>query len=401
MLRGLSLIQMKFSLLTLVAAAICCLGSTPPAAHQIVTTIRVPNGGIQPQVVEQDGILHMVYFSGTPENGNLFYVRSKDYGKTFTKPISVSNHENSAIAVGNIRGAQLAIGRNGRVHVAWNGTYEIERADVPEHFMKLPMLYARLNDAGTAFETEKNVIHSAYGIDGGGSLAADGQGNVYVFWHAPIPGKRGEENRRVWMAKSTDNGKTFAAETMAYTPPVGTCGCCGLRAFADRAGNVYAIFRSATEMVHRDMYLMTSTDHGRTFSGESISKWNIGICVMSSEAMAQTTDGIVTAWETEKQVWFGRVKAGTGQITTPVAVPGPANNQKYPALAVNNRNETLLAWTEGMAWKKGGSVAWQVYGADGRPITDAGTGTNHAYGVPVWSLVAAFARPDGGFVVVY
>jgi hypothetical protein len=49
----------------------------------------------------------------------------------------------SAIAVGNIRGAQTSVERNGRVHVAWNGTAPTGR---------LPMLYARLNDAGSAFE---------------------------------------------------------------------------------------------------------------------------------------------------------------------------------------------------------------------------------------------------------
>jgi hypothetical protein len=93
--------------------------------------------------------------------------------------------------------------------------------------MKKPMLYARLNDAGTGFEPERNVVGSAWGLDGGGSLAADGEGNVYVFWHAPIPGKKGEDNRRVWVAVSTDDGKSFAQEAIAYTPPVGACGCCG------------------------------------------------------------------------------------------------------------------------------------------------------------------------------
>ena len=53
---------------------------------------------------------------------------------------------------------------------------------------------------------------SAKGLDGGGSVAADTSGNVQVFWHAPEPGKRGEDNRRVWSAVSSDDGKTFAAE---------------------------------------------------------------------------------------------------------------------------------------------------------------------------------------------
>jgi hypothetical protein len=110
------------------------------ACQAAVTTIRTPNGGIQPQAVERDGVLHLIYFSGAPEKGELFYVRSRDFGATFSRPLPV-NSPGSAIAVGNIRGAQIAVGRNGRVHVAWNGT-------APTGHM--PMLYARLNDQGTA-----------------------------------------------------------------------------------------------------------------------------------------------------------------------------------------------------------------------------------------------------------
>ena len=90
------------------------------AAQPSVSLIRVPNGGIQPQVEVRDGVVHLVYFTGEPGHGDLYYVRSRDYGRTFSAPMRV-NSPHSAIAVGAIRGAQLAIGRNGRVHVAWNG----------------------------------------------------------------------------------------------------------------------------------------------------------------------------------------------------------------------------------------------------------------------------------------
>ncbi|MDE3194895.1 MAG: hypothetical protein KGN84_01010, partial [Acidobacteriota bacterium] len=92
------------------------------AAQSAVTTARVPAGGIQPQVIERNGVIHLLYFKGDPAHGDLFYARSKDYGVTFSKPIQVNHIPGSAIAIGNIRGAQLAVGRNGRVHVAWNGT---------------------------------------------------------------------------------------------------------------------------------------------------------------------------------------------------------------------------------------------------------------------------------------
>ena len=92
-------------------------------ASRKVTLVRVPGGGIQPQVaVDENGAVHMIYYQGDPQNGDLYYVGSRDGGATFSTPLRVNSAPGSAIAVGNIRGGHLAIGKNGRVHVAWNGS---------------------------------------------------------------------------------------------------------------------------------------------------------------------------------------------------------------------------------------------------------------------------------------
>ena len=282
---------MRASLLLLLLLAVC----VPAYAREIdashkVRLVRVPGGGIQPQVaMDESGVVHMIYYQGDPQNGDLFYVRSRDGGATFPTPMRVNSSLGSAIAMGNIRGGHLAIGKKGRVHVAWNGSRSAEPPG------RDAMLYTRLNDAGTAFEPQRNVIQSAYGLDGGGAVAADAAGNVYVLWHAPEPGTEGEGNRRVWIARSRDDGKTFERERVAYAQSTGACGCCGLNAFADRSGVLYVLYRSATEMVHRDMYLLVSRDKGETFQGEDISKWNVGYCVMSSESFSSSPTGVLAA----------------------------------------------------------------------------------------------------------
>src|SRR5215813_11026147 len=64
-----------------------------------VSTIRVPNRGIQPQViVDGKGVLHMIYFSGDQGHGDLSYVRSMDQGATFSSAVKVNSHPGSAIA---------------------------------------------------------------------------------------------------------------------------------------------------------------------------------------------------------------------------------------------------------------------------------------------------------------
>jgi hypothetical protein len=356
---------------------------------------RVPDDGIQPQVgVDGNGIVHLIYFKGDPGAGDIFYAHSENAGSTFSRPLRVNSQPGSAIAVGNIRGAHLAVGKNGRVHVAWNGSVKAEPKG-PKG--ALPMLYARLHDTGTAFEPQRNIIQSAFGLDGGGSVAADESGNVYVAWHAPTPGGTGEDQRRVWIAHSSDAGQSFSREKAAYSQPTGACGCCGLRTFADTKGSVYLLYRSATEQVHRDMNLLISTDHGAQFQGEDISPWEIGGCPMSAAAFAESGSGVLAAWETKGQVYYTRIDPQTGKRAQPVGAPGSSRGRKYPAVAGNAKGETILVWTEGMGWNRGGSLAWQVYDQTGKPTSEKGT----ADGVPTWSLVAVFARPDGGFTVIY
>jgi len=188
-----------------------------------VTLMRTPGGGIQPQVaMDRKGMLHLIYFSGDPSAGDIYYVRKAPDTPEFSKPILVNSVPGSAIAVGSVRGPHLAVGTDGRVHVAWMGAHPTGSKKT------VPMLYTRLNDPGTAFEPERNVMQFAVGLDGGASVAADDSRNVYVVWHAN-PENNGEGHRRVWMVHSGDDGRTFAREVavdlidslLVHSPPEG------------------------------------------------------------------------------------------------------------------------------------------------------------------------------------
>lgn len=204
------------------------------------------------------------------------------------------NKGGTAIAAGTIRGAQLALGRADRVHVAWNGSTDAGLLNPDSGKPGAPMLYRRLNDSRNAFAPERNLMLHSFGLDGGGSMAADKSGNIYVAWHgiaesvAKATGKEGEARRRVWIRRPEDDGKTFSVETKAWTRETGSCGCCGMKIFVARNGDVFALYRSATESVHRDIYLLSSRDHGRTFEGKLLHKWSSNACPMSSMDLAET-----------------------------------------------------------------------------------------------------------------
>jgi hypothetical protein len=386
----------------LLAVAVACIG-TPPAPPNDVAVVRVPNGGIQPQA-ERDraGNIHLLYFAGEPSAGDLYYVRSSDDGTTFSKPLRVNSEAGSAIASGSVRGGRLALGINGRPHVAWNGSGKTGPAGPQDPVTKrsgTQMFYTRLDEAGTAFEPQRGLMQHTVNLDGGGTVAADGTGNVYVAWHANDMRNTGrtEADRAVWIARSSDGGKTFATETRAWNEPTGACGCCTLELLAS-SDALLMLYRSASAGgTQRDIYFIGSTDHGHSFAGTRIHPWRINACPMTSMSLAAANGSIFGAWETEASVFFGKLDAREHRALGVVEAPVERSPAKHPRIAVNPKGQALLVWTEGTGYARGGSFAWELFDADGRPTRVAG----HAPGIPALSFAAAVSRRDGGFVVFY
>ena len=170
-----------------------------------------------------------------------------------------------------------------------------------------------------------------------------------------------------------------------------------MRAFADSRGAVYVLYRAATDFVDRDMYLLSSTDRGRNFRGLRLHPWKLDTCPMSSAVLAEAGARVLAAWETAGQVYYTGVNPSASGPVNPIPAPGEGKGRKHPTIAGNRAGETILVWTEGMGWKKGGSLVWQVFDRDGNPTGQKGT----ADGVPVWSLPSVVASQGEGFTIIY
>src|SRR4051794_24005305 len=393
--------SMRHALRTWVLLSIAAVSSTLSSeggevGRPRVDVIRTPDGGIQPQAVVDDaGTIHLVYFKGDPAGGDLYYVSSKATPDGFSRPIRVNSQPGSAIAKGTIRGAQVALGKGGRIHVAWNGSQEARPGNPTKG---VPMLYARADESRSSFEAQRNLMRRTFGLDGGGTVAADAAGNVYVGWHGrTADAPEGEAGRRMWFARSGDEGATFAPEAPALARSTGACACCGTRALADSRGVLYALYRAATGNVDRDMILLTSRDRGEHFEGVSLEPWRVTVCPMSSESLVESGTGVLAAWETKGQVSFARIDSRTLEPSRPVSPPG-GGNRKHPAVAANTEGETILAWAEDTGWQRGGPLAGRVFARWGGPTREGG---RVGGGTPVWGLAPVVARPDGGFAIIH
>ena len=385
--------------------------------------MRVPNGGMKASVaLDRAGVLHLVYFKGDDfQKGDAFYVRSPDQGATFSAPLRVNSQTGSVLAVASIRGPQLTLDSEGRAHVLWHGSpiaqprgplNPEQPADSP--YNGAPVLYARLDDARTAFEPQRNLMRKTCALDGGGAITADAKGNIFAVFHALLPGGKGEADRAVFVAQSADRGATFAEEKDILPSATGACGCCALTARVTADGGLAILYRAAEKGTQRGMHLLLSRDGTRSFKDTRAAPWIGMTCPGSSPAILSGTDSLTLAWENPEsgRVVFSSLALGSaanreagqgfprlgsdGGNQSLNAGPG-GEGQKHPVLAVNERGETLLAWTEGTGWNRGGALAWEIVGSRGERLANG----KRDGAVPPHGSLAAFTRSDGRFVILH
>jgi hypothetical protein len=347
---------------------------------------RVPEEGLQPQVVTtSDGTLHLIYLKGEPRGCEVRHVTKKPGAPSWSTPRTLNSTPHSAVAAGTIRGAQIAVGKDDSLHVVWNGVGDHKR-QIPS-----PLHYTRSLNRGVTFEPQRDLRADTQALDGGASIGASAKGEVFVVWHgSPAGATRDEINRRVYVLKSADNGQTFGAPKIANADDPGVCACCSLKTFVTPSGELFTLYRAAREKSQRDVVLMTSRDGGATLQHRDVGRWAINACPMSS--FSAISDGKRTrgAWEAEGKVFTALLDAQSDALAV------SDDKTRHPSLAVNAKGETLVSWSVGTGWQKGGQLAWLVLDSAGQPTANRGLKP----GVPVWGFTAAYADGET-FVILY
>lgn len=347
---------------------------------------RTPNEGLQPRVVMQaDGTRHLVYYLGKPEAGDLFYQVGKT-GAAESSPVRVNSISASAISMGTIRGAQLAVDSHGIPHFIWNGSNQTRKSDAAG-----PALYythRRTSGERIAFMPQQ-TISAGWPVDGGGAIAADHEGRVFVLWHSGSAGAT-EQERRIFLRISSPPTGEFGEPRSINPPASGVCPCCAMQAATDREGRLYVVYRAARQGIHRDIILLISEDGGLTFQSRVLDRWELSACPMSSMAFGELENRMLVGWEKEDRVKFSTIAESGSRVDGPYFPSGEGVHRKHPVFAISPQGTILLAWTEETGWNKGGSVAWQIFNDALQP---AGGVHRLPAGVSVWSFAAAYFHP--------
>lgn len=372
---------------------ISCLPAILSPAGTDVSLIPTPDRGVQPRAaVDAGGALHLVAFHGPRESGELLYRRSADAGKTFGRPLKVTNELHAATAVRASACAQLALGKGSRAHVVWHRpASEAGPAEV---------LYTRLDDANAAFETPRAMSSARAGLDGGSAVAADENGRVWIAWHAPSKPDAGVKERALFVVESNDDGASFGPERMALPGRVSACSSIQLLAGLDAGfGFVYRSHVDGKfkdkEFFHRETTVVFS-EPGADATW-SVDEWPSRECLATTYSCARSPRGWVVAFQSQSGVSWTRVDPTVFEHAS-FSPPGESASPRHPAVAVDSGGQVLLAWIADAREPDGATLEWSLFTPEGKPVADT---VRCGAGVAPENVLSAVSFADGRFAIVH
>ncbi|WP_338876499.1 sialidase family protein [Spirosoma sp. SC4-14] len=232
--------------------------------------------GIHPSVANDPvGGIHVVYGQGNA----ILYAFSRD-GKTFSKPVLVDSLPN--LQLGASRGPQITATAQKVIVLATDKPGNVWAYSMDRKTGKWPRR-VQVNDVADIAK------------EGFVALTANEDNVINAVWLD----LRGNRRNKIAGCYSTDGGKTWSPNQILYQSPDGTvCECCQVSAVS-RGAHVAIMFRNYLAG-SRDMYLLESTDAGKTFGqaqkiGEGT--WELKACPMDGGGLFMAPDGTIsTVW---------------------------------------------------------------------------------------------------------
>lgn len=330
------------------------------------------------------GAVYWAWFGKDEEQTQVYLSRLDPSSTTPDVPVRV----NQGADIVNRHGqapAQVVVGPEGNVYVAWTTRTDIEG----ERFPASNLMLARSTDGGRTFAPAVAVNDDADGGLAGHTfhnLAVGPEGTVYVAWldgrtraqaragqaaHGQTPIRRvdfrtvrHDPGTEVRVARSTDGGQSFGENVVVAKK---TCECCRTAIEVAADGTVYVAWRHIFGDNIRDMALARSTDRGQTFSAPTRiheDNWHIEGCPHSGPSLAIDAQGRVHA------AWYTGAEQGPGLFYT-VSEDGGASFAAPDTLIakVPISQTTLSADKEGNVW-----LAWEDKSANAIQVSRTGAG---------------------------
>jgi hypothetical protein len=310
-----------------------------------------------------DGTFYVAWVNHELKQADVMLTHFSADGETLTLPVRVNRQAGAATAW---RGDQpsVAIAPDGKVYVLWTARVEAGEKHGTDIYLSTS------TDGGQSFATEVKVnddkVPNAHGMH---SLAVAKDGRIYAGWldernvHAPQPstkaeGHHMESNRDVYLAYSTDGGRTFSANRKVASD---ACPCCKTALTVASDGTLYAGWRQVLPGSFRHIAVASSTDGGTKFSTPVIvsdDRWVLQGCPVSGPSLAvdSASGNLKVVWYAAAEgsapgVYFAESK-DKGHSFSPRQLLAQEPVQGTPSLTTGANSSIALWQTSGKAETK-------------------------------------------------
>ncbi|HEY7181913.1 MAG TPA: sialidase family protein [Blastocatellia bacterium] len=280
------------ALLSFSTLALAQSGARPMQSHQHGAATAAADGQYNPYIVSDDrGGFYLAYVERAGGASDVKLRHASD-GVNFSAPVRVNDLAGDA-TVRNENPPKVAAGAQGEVYVCWASERGKWKGDIR---------FARSTDGGKTFSPAITVNSDSAGEPAGHafqSVAVDKRGRVYVAWIDERDKRKEDRGAEIWMAVSTDRGKTFSRDRRILSD---VCECCRTNLQIDAAGNLYLTYRVVPRSgpMYRDIIIARSQDGGRTFAQTVVSKdkWEVNGCPVAGPSFSLDNRGAIMV------VWF-------------------------------------------------------------------------------------------------
>lgn len=303
------------------------------APRTVESRLGSENATFSSTAVGPDGTVYWAWFDRADDQPNVYLASLAAETTDLGDAVRVNRLAGDANPHGQAP-AQVVVGRDGEVYVAWTN-----RIDVPgRRFPASDLLFARSNDGGQSFSDAVIVNDDVGGPPTGHTfhdVAVDRNGVVYVSWidtraldaaqaasgaasHGDAHEEHGHEHGHqskpdasipgpeVRVAKSIDGGRSFSRSVVVDRS---TCPCCRTSLAVGADGSVYVAWRKVYEGDIRDMAFAVSTDGAETFSEARrihADEWVFNGCPHSGpDIEVDPNGGLHAAWYTGSESGSG------------------------------------------------------------------------------------------------
>ena len=266
---------------------------------------------------------------------DLYLSSSRDHGQTFGAPVKVNDDPKPAVHGMH----SLAVARDGRVYMAWLDERNVSPvkdmnmdAKAAGHHMESnrDVFVAASTNGGRSFARNQRMATNACPCCKT-ALATTPDGRVYLSWRQVLPG----DFRHIAVASSSDHTQTFTTPVIVSDDQWVLAGCpvSGGTLFARKDGSVQVLWYSEGKNGETGLYTSITKDHGVTFEPRQLVAAG---AVRGTPVLVDRRDGLAAIWQMpEKNMGTVQIAPRIGKVTTSNSFI-VMTNAELPAATANN-----------------------------------------------------------------